>query len=124
MTCPNCGSSDIRVSRNPHFADVFRHIRGQEAYRCRKCRGRFYGVKSAEIEKTSSGRSSLSRRWSLWHGDPRQRRRLLRGAILITVLAVAFAIFWFFLTFITTERTPPSGEGSNSLTIRSFVESS
>ena len=72
MDCPKCGSDDIRVSHHAHKKDVFHHLCGQEAYRCRKCRHRFYGPKSA-LETKISHRSHRSSRGPRWHGSVERR---------------------------------------------------
>jgi hypothetical protein len=107
MICPQCGSSDIRISRHPHVADVFQRIRGREAYRCRKCRNRFYGALAAGADKGRARKSTHQYRGSLWgRGGFQQRRRLFRKALFFAVFAAAFALFWMFLRFISTDRMP------------------
>lgn len=113
MNCPNCGSADIRVSRHPHAMDAFYRLCDREAYRCRKCRYRFYGAKLAAEEITALHRSRHSYRWSFWRSS-RERKRLLRRALFFGIFVAAFIIFWYFLRYITTERipsddTPPAG---------------
>ena len=118
MNCPKCNGTEIRVSRHAKAMDVFYRTRGQEAYRCRKCRHRFYDVRSAVAknaastpsgDKTKSRQSSRSGRSSFWRVSSRQRKRIWQRVTLLAIFAAAFLIFWFFLRYITTERIPSEG---------------
>jgi hypothetical protein len=105
------------------LADVFHSIRGREAYRCRKCRHRFYGAKPTGQGAPGSHRSSHFDSRSLWRGGTQQRRRLFRKLLFFAVFAVAFAIFWMVLRFISTDRMPsedyfPTGSASVSSTLQ------
>jgi hypothetical protein len=122
MICPKCGSADIRVSRHPHVMDVFHRMCGQEAYRCRKCRHRFYGAKSAALEMAAAHQSGHSHRWSLWQASSQGRRRLLRQALFLSIFVVAFIIFWCFLRYITTERPPSEDTPPASFLVVRSVE--
>jgi putative flippase GtrA len=92
--------------------DAFHHVFGREAYRCRECRIRFYGAKSAALETSASDHSSKSRQWSFGQASPSEHRRLMRRLTLFAIFALAFIIFWFFLRFLTAEH------GSSDQTLR------
>jgi hypothetical protein len=42
MTCPKCGSIDIRPSRKSNFFGYFLVMMGRQPFRCRSCRVKFY----------------------------------------------------------------------------------
>jgi len=42
ITCPKCGSTDIRRSRNDGFWAAFFQVFGRWPFRCRSCRARFF----------------------------------------------------------------------------------
>lgn len=86
--------------------DGVRRVLGHEAFRCRKCRHRFYASNSAtpdSVPQPSKSRSSKRRR----HRDPGFRARLWRRMVWITVFTVAFFVFLYFLRFIISERAAP-----------------
>jgi predicted RNA-binding Zn-ribbon protein involved in translation (DUF1610 family) len=47
LSCPKCGSADIRRSKNEGVVAAFLRIFGRWPYRCRSCRSRFYLVSAA-----------------------------------------------------------------------------
>jgi hypothetical protein len=71
MICPNCASSEIRRSQRSSWTDVVQQFRGQDAFRCRKCRNRFYAPRAAVTDpksvkpsrrRRSGGKASLKKR--------------------------------------------------------------
>jgi multidrug efflux pump subunit AcrB len=44
----------------------------------------------------------------------RSKKRLIRRLTVITIFAVAFILFWFFLHYLITERMPASDSGTVS----------
>ena len=113
MTCPKCGSSEIRESKSIGWNDIFQRVRGREAYRCRKCRQRFFASDSLEsgrqkvvLSKDTHGPRKLM--------STRAKKRLIRRFVAISIFAVAFYLFWLFLRYITTDRTPASDSGAVS----------
>lgn len=108
MTCPKCGSSDLRHSSSPGWGDAFQRVLGRDAYRCRGCRRRFYASSSnsrskALVPPTTSKRSKRLLKASA-------RKRLARLAVTVLIFAVAFGIFWVILRYfmapkISTEDT-------------------
>ncbi len=113
MTCPECGSSEIRASRSIRWSDVFQRVRGREAFRCRKCRQRFFASVSPESGPGRAVQSKQTRRPSKLMSI-RSKNRLVRRLILILIFAVAFVIFLFFLRYLTTERIPAPDSGATS----------
>ena len=109
MICPECSSPDVRESRSSRMVDVFQRARGRIAYRCRRCRHRFYASPGSDNE-ISKGAHRVSRH-SKRTISSRGRRRLVRKIILFSVFAIAFLIFWLFLRYLTKE---PSPDGSPS----------
>jgi multidrug efflux pump subunit AcrB len=112
MTCPKCGSSEIRTSRSARWSDVFQRVRGREAFRCRQCRQRFF-ASVAFASETEGGASNRSQRSAL-HLSTRTRKLLVRRLIVISIFAVMFVIFWLFLRYLTTERSPSVDSGAVS----------
>jgi hypothetical protein len=113
MTCPQCGSSEIRVSRSTRWSDVFQRVRGREAFRCRKCRVRF----SASVSPESGPKRPVQSKQTHWPTklmSTRSKNRLVRRLFVILIFAVAFIIFLFFLRYLTTERMPASDSGAVS----------
>jgi len=113
MTCPECGSSEIRVSRSTQWSDVFHRVLGREAFRCRKCRHRFFASDSPESNPERAVQSKQT------HGptklmSTRAKNRLVRRVIVILIFAVAFVIFWYFLRYLTREPSPPGDSGATS----------
>jgi len=103
MTCPQCGSSEIRASRTAHWSDTFQRIRGRQPFRCRECRRRFFASKASASGTVRAVRSESSRRPRKLIGT-QARKRLVRRLILISVFAVAFGLFLLFLRYFTSER--------------------
>jgi multidrug efflux pump subunit AcrB len=110
MTCPKCGSCEVRTSKSARWSDIFQRVRGREAFRCRKCRQRFfasistgYVVPVAEhvVQSTRTHRPTK-------HISTRRKQRLVKRLVVILIFAVAFILFLFFLRYLTTERMPPS----------------
>ena len=109
MTCPKCGSSEIRLSRHAHSMDALHRIGGDQPYRCRKCRHRFYSSEVLVVGDSESVRPAQGSRHtpgSSWLRSSRSRKRLKRGLIALTIFVAMFVIFWLFLRYLTTERAP------------------
>jgi len=107
MICPKCSSTEIRVSKHPHWDDFLQRIRGREGYRCRKCRFRFFASPSSELDPVPVHQSTHTSRPKILIST-RARKRLVKRLVVISIFAVAFIVFWFFLRYITTERMPGS----------------
>ena len=116
MTCPICNSPDIRVSQHPHWNDVFQRMVGRQAYRCRKCRNRFYASDSFVPIIGKTGRTNRARGIS-GHVSTRQRRRLVGRLIVVAIFVVMFALFLLYLRYLTTDR--PQSEDSRTTWILS-----
>ena len=111
MTCPHCGSTDIRSSKRAHLGDAFQRFRGLEPFRCRKCRKRFFASESSLSDGERIVVSKATHR-PVKLMSVRKKQRLIRQLIVIAIFAVAFALFWFFLRYLTTERMPTSDSGA------------
>lgn len=105
MTCPQCASSDIRRSSTSGWKDVLPNLRGRQAFRCRKCRHRFFAPPSAQLAAGDQGRlqrkiarSKLSKQ--------SKKRRLFRGVITAAVIVAMFSLFGLFLHYITVDHPP------------------
>jgi len=110
MTCPKCGSNNLRQSRSGNWLDIFHRAARQDPFRCRDCRHRFYASNSGETadsSTTDAKSSKRSHRPKPWIGK-RTRRRLVEAAIFVAMLL----LFLVFLRYLTQERTPPSDSGS------------
>ena len=113
MTCPECGSSEIRASRSTRWKDVFQRVRGREPFRCRKCRLRFFSSQSSTPGSERVVQSSHSHRSSRLMST-RTKKRLVRQLVVIAIFAVALVIFLFFLRYLTTEPSPSQNSGAVS----------
>jgi len=105
MKCPNCGSSEIRASRTARWSDVFQRVLGREALRCKACRRRFFASNATEPSSEKAAKSAHVRGKNKLLST-RSKKRLARRLVVVSIFAVAFAAFWFFLRYLTTERTP------------------
>jgi hypothetical protein len=105
MKCPDCSSSEIRASRTARWGDVFQRVLGREALRCKACRRRFFASNAAEPSSDKAAKS-VRARGSGKLLSTRRKKRLARRLLVISIFAVAFAVFWFFLRYLTTERAP------------------
>ena len=85
-----------------HAMDIFHRLCGQAPFRCRECRNRFYGPRTATREMKRSGRFIRSGRRSRSYESGLKRERVRRRAMYLAILAVIFLIFWFFLRYIAT----------------------
>jgi transcriptional regulator NrdR family protein len=113
MTCPDCGSSEIRLSRSRRFQDAFQRLRGREPFRCSKCRVRFFAIESPELALGKAAHSNPDRR-SLWNS--RIKKRLAKRMIVVSIFAVALVIFLIFLRYVTSEQS--SSGDSGAFTVR------
>jgi hypothetical protein len=113
MICPTCSSPDVRVSQRTQWNDFFQHLLGCQAYRCRKCRLRFYAPGFAALTASAAGSPSSLHRG---HVAPsvRNRRRLIRRLIAVAIFTLMFVIFWFYLRYLTTDRVPADTSEMNS----------
>jgi len=116
MICPRCNSIEIRVSKHLHWDDFLQRIRGREAYRCRKCRFRFFALPVSELDLAAVHQSTHSNRPKMLIST-RARKRLAKRLVVMSIFAVAFIIFWYFLRYITTERMPASDSGAISFSL-------
>jgi preprotein translocase subunit SecG len=114
MTCPKCGSSDIRASRSARWSDVFHRVRGRETFRCRNCRKRFYASGSTESGLQQGDQSKHTHRPAKLMST-RSKKRLIRRLVVISIFALAFIVFWFFLRYLTTEKSPSQDSGASSV---------
>ena len=101
MTCPKCGSENIRPSRHRKWSDLFRATTGREAFRCRRCHERFYATGS------ESATVILQRRFRK-RGSKRVQRLLLQAVIGVVLLL----IFYVFLHYLTREPSPANDSGA------------
>ena len=45
----------------------------------------------------------------------RSKKRLIRRLVVISIFALAFIVFWFFLRYLTTEKSPSQDSGASSV---------
>jgi len=109
MTCPKCGSSDVRKSSSPRWCDVFQRVLGREAFRCRGCRKRFYASASVSILKQVVPRTSKRSRRFL---RASAKKRLARVAVTLLIFAVAFCLFWVVLRYFMAFKNPTEDFGA------------
>ncbi len=114
MTCPHCGNSDVRRSHSSQRGDVLHRAFGRDAYRCRKCRLRFFLPRYAQIATHAKKKSNRSGKAAKLL-DFRQRKRLTRRLIAIAVFVVMFAMFGLFLQHIMEDHPPANNsQGADS----------
>jgi hypothetical protein len=105
MTCPQCASSDIRRSNNSSWKDVLPRLRGRQAFRCRKCRHRFFAQASAQPATSDPDRHAAKIK-----GDPFskqwKKRRLFRTIIGVAVIIAMLSLFGLFLRYIAEDHPP------------------
>jgi hypothetical protein len=114
MTCPTCGSLEIRESRSAQWSDFFYRLGDRSAFRCRRCRNRFFAPGDAEStpvlapspRRAGHGRGIL---------NSRSKKRFMSRLLVISIFGAAFLVFWFFLRYLTTERPPSSNSTRNPL---------
>ena len=111
MTCPKCGSTEVRSSKRAELGDFFHRMRGHEAFRCRKCRERFF-VSEAALSDGQRTVLSKSTNKPVKLMSVRKKQRIIRQLIVVSIFAVAFALFLFFLRYLTTPKMPPSDSGA------------
>ena len=111
MTCPKCGSAEIRPSKHAHWGDTFKRALGIEPLRCRTCGHRFFSSLANESIPESPPPSKSSKR-------PRKLIRtrtrilLVRRLVVISIFGAALVLFWLFLRYLTTEHVPASDSGT------------
>jgi hypothetical protein len=104
MICPNCGSPEIRRSQRSSWADIVQQFRGQDAFRCRKCRNRFYALRSA-VDDPGSIKPSRRRR----SGGKRGLKKRLQfiGTIALVIAACVVTLLWIIQIAVGTKPAPP-----------------
>jgi hypothetical protein len=102
MTCPKCGSQNLRLSRQSEWLDMLHVAARHKPFRCRDCRQRFYAHQSGEQSKLADAAKVSHRPKPLL--AKRTKRRILEAAIFTAMLALFFVI----LHFLTQEKAPSS----------------
>jgi hypothetical protein len=93
LTCPSCGSENVRRSRRRSLFGILQRWRGLRRYRCRECRRTFYSQLSPVEREINMQWERRVRERRAAHSDPpnRQRRRLhATELILFLCLVVIF----------------------------------
>ena len=107
MTCPQCSSSDVRRSRESSSKDVLQSLLGRQAFRCRKCRHRYFAFPSRQFAvKNPDGTARKIQSDPI--GKQRKMRRVFRRIIQVAVIVVMLSLFGFFLHYITGDHVPKS----------------
>jgi len=104
MNCPKCASTDVRLSRQAKWGDIFYGFSGRRAFRCRDCQLRFFAV-------DPGGHSSSSNAHP--HDGIRMRKRLRRRILEVTIFAIMLVIFFVFLHYLTREQAPGGDSSTN-----------
>jgi len=105
MICPECGSSDTRASRSTSWRDALPRALGRKAYRCRKCRKRFYASPFSvsapkQVAPSSSSRQSTRRMRS------KTLKRIKRMMVVFVTFTLALGLFWIILRYFTAVKAP------------------
>src|SRR5690348_8780233 len=106
MQCPKCGSAEVRPSHHARWTDVLHSPLGQHAFRCRKCRYRFYAPEMA-ASPDSPVHKHKSRRKSRDRDFRRGMRRIRPWMWEVAIFALMLLIFFIFLRYLT--REPAAG---------------
>lgn len=114
MTCPQCSSSSIRPSSHSSWKDILPRLRGREAFRCRKCRHRFFALPSTQIPVNNPDQPSRKIKHDKL-SKQRQRRRLFRRIVTVVVVVVTFSLFGLFLHYITADHPSKPTEDEMSV---------
>jgi hypothetical protein len=103
MICPNCSSSEIRRSQRSSWADLVQQFRGQDAFRCRKCRNRFYAPRT--VVDPGTVKPSRRRR----SGGKRSLKKRLQfiGTVALVLVAGVVILLWVVQMVIGTKPPPP-----------------
>lgn len=104
MICPNCASSEIRRSQRSSWTDVVQQFRGQDAFRCRKCRNRFYAPRAAVTDPKSVKPSR--RRRSGGKSSLRKRLKFI-GTLAVVIVAGVVIILGLIQWAFGTKAAPP-----------------
>jgi hypothetical protein len=111
MTCPKCGSAEIRRSKHAHWGDAFKRVLGHEPLRCRTCGHRFFASLDTEpVPELPPASKSSSRPKKLIR--TRTKKLLVRRLVVISIFGAALLLFWFFLRYLTTDHVAPSDAGA------------
>lgn len=109
MTCPSCGSPNVRVSkRNPTFAFIHQ-MQGLERFRCRECRNAFWD----KPPKNDDEERIRRKRQRAWGSFIQSRRR--RGLIEITLFIAMLLIFFVTIRYLVNKTEGPSQAPSGVL---------
>jgi hypothetical protein len=106
IICQFCKHPDVRPSRQSKPADAEHASRGEHAFRCRRCGGRFYALSAAPDLAPRRPRSFRSRARSF---VKHRRARLLQVALFLVI----FLLFLLFLRFLAHYQ--PDGAPSSQL---------
>jgi len=101
MTCPKCGSDNVRSSHHSRWTDWLHRLRSQRAWRCRECRLRFYAT--GDGDNHSEGRKRRAGK----RGSKRLKRMLVQTIIGVILLL----LFYVFLRYLTREPSVNSDSG-------------
>jgi hypothetical protein len=112
MNCPYCDDSDVRLSERFDWWFVFHRAFGQKAYRCRKCKQRFFSSEDLALPEGHPKRGRTPAKSAKSMTALQRKKRRQRIIITIAVFAAMFFFFWLFLRFLMMERKD-SGELRN-----------
>ena len=107
MICPKCDSAEIRPSKHAHWNDTFKRALGLEPLRCRTCGHRFFTSLAHEAVPESPPATKSSKRPKKLLRT-RTKKRLVHQLVVISIFALALAVFWLFLRYLTTDRVASS----------------
>ncbi len=108
LRCPQCSAVDTRPSTRTSMVDRYHSALGEEPWRCRTCRHRFYG-KIGASGTAATGKKRKRKREEKRPGarlSTRSRKRLIHAALFVTIVV----IFYVFLRFITREPLSRTSE--------------
>ncbi len=104
MNCPQCSSVDIRSSRRSHWMDSIQRLLGRQAFRCRKCRHRFFALPTSLPAENRPGHPPRKHQHTPLSAV-RKKRRLFRRMIAFAVVVVMVSLFWAFLSYVSVDHT-------------------
>ena len=121
MNCPKCDSSEIRRSSRIKWSDPFHFVLGQHAFRCRKCRVRFYAVSKTTPDDAPAAKRMPRKRFHI--SELRRNLKHIRPWMWeAAIFGFMLLIFLVFLRYLT--REPSAGpEGSRVMFTSDFIHS-
>jgi hypothetical protein len=100
LTCPTCGSDNVRRSRRRSIVGLLQRWRGLRRYRCRECRRTFYSQLSPAESQSNGIRARRTREHRRIQPSPYKERSLRRRATELILFLCLVVIFYAALKYL------------------------